>query len=169
MWFLLQNPFVGKTSAHKQATCSWILPKNSWNNSLKPGQVHQGLTSRVQATNSTSPPQSFHWQGWGTAPHRWHYSLLRCQQLPTAQAVVTPLSPFYPSVHSLHPETTNSSHKQQICSLSQWAHTASDHILSLTDSLPREPRPAALSNLLCFYSKCNITGGNSYSHFSFHF
>lgn len=36
-------------------------------------------------------------------------------QMPIAQAGVTPPSPFYPSVHSLQPETTSSSNEQQTC------------------------------------------------------
>lgn len=79
-------------------------------------------------------------------------------QMPTAQAGVTPPSPFYPSDHSLQPETTNSSNEQQTCLHSQRAHTRSDHVTSPTVSLQRAPCPAALSNLLCFCSKCNIIG-----------
>lgn len=88
-------------------------------------------------------------------------------QMPTAQAGVTPPSPFYPSDHSLQPETTNSSNEQQTCLHKGLTHAQTMLLLPL--SLQRAPCPAALSNLLCFCSKCNITGENSYSHFSFNF
>lgn len=84
-------------------------------------------------------------------------------QMPTAQAGVTPPSPFYPSVHS-QKQSTPAMNSRSACSVK--GLTQAQTTLFLTQfPLHRGPHPAALSNLSYFYSKCNIIGGNSYSHF----
>lgn len=71
-------------------------------------------------------------------------------QMPTAQAAVTPPSPFY---LSSQPETTSSSTEQQICLLSQRAHTGSDHITSPTVSPSQRTSSSSLVQLVMLLFK----------------
>lgn len=132
-------------------------------------QVHQALTSHVQATNTTLSLQSFRWQGWAAAPHRWHYSLLRWHQ-PRLE------------LHHLHPSSPQFTIHNQNNQLQQWtadqrAQSKGSHRLrphyfshsfSFSEDIIQQPCPAIFVQLN-FYSKCNIIGGNSYSHFKFYY
>lgn len=72
-------------------------------------------------------------------------------QMPTAQAGVTPPSPFYPSVHS-QKQSTPAMNSRSACSV-KGLTTGSDHIISHTVSPSQRTSPSSLVQLVILLFK----------------